>query len=413
MKMIISSILLITILASCNPTKKLMKENDTSFLEKLMKTKPKQFSYYLANKDSLRLQIIYTKIIHTKNGQSSFHEYRFNVNDSMYFYPASTVKMPVAFLVLEKLNELNHPLINKNTTIKTRTYTTSSTTDTTPSTIENYIKQIFLVSDNDAFNHLYEFLGQGYIQQKLKEKGYTGAEIRHRLQIFLTPEQNKKTDTVSFYDSLGNLIRQQLPQYNNNNFPERKSLVGKGYYKDDQLVHQPFDFSLKNRIYLEDLHHILQSVLFPETVPPQQRFNLTDEDYQFLYKWMSSYPRESKKPKYDSVKYWDAYAKFLLYGEEKKPVIKNIRIFNKVGDAYGFLTDVAYVVDRKKNVEFMLSATLLCNEKGIFNNDDYQYTTVGLPFMKNLGRLIYDYEIKNNRSKNRVIPERFLIDYGE
>ena len=376
-----------------------------------MKTKPKQFSYYLENKDSLRLQIIYTKIVHTKNGQSSFHEYRFNVNDSLYFYPASTVKMPAAFLALEKLNELNDAHVNKYTSVKTRTYITSPSTDTNPSTIANYIKQVFLVSDNDAFNHLYEFLGQGYIQQKLIEKGYADAEIRHRLQILLTPEQNKKTDTVTFYDPLSNIIRQQPPQYNKNNFTERKTLVGKGYYSGTQFIHQPFDFSVKNRIYLEDLHHILQSVLFPESVSPEQRFNLTDDDYNFLYRWMSSYPRESKITKYNNDDYWDTYAKFLLYGEEKKTVNNNIRIFNKVGDAYGFLTDVAYIIDKKKNIEFMLSATLLCNKKQIFNNDDYDYETIGFPFMKNLGKLIYDYELKNNRSKRRVIPEKFLIDY--
>lgn len=413
MKTIASSILLLAILVSCSPSKKLAGENNAFLLEDLMKTKPRQFSYYIKNKDSLRLQIIYTKIVHTKNGQSSFHEYRFNVNDSLYFYPASTVKMPAAFLALEKLNELNNPTINKYTTVKTRTYITSPATDTNTSTIANYIKQVFLVSDNDAFNHLYEFLGQGYIQQKLKEKGYTDAEIRHHLQIFLTPEQNRETDTVSFYDASGNLTYQQLPQYNSHNFTERKSLVGIGYYKDTQLIRQPFDFSLKNRIYLEDLHHILQSVLFPESVTPLQRFNLTDDDYRFLYKWMSSYPHESKSPKYDSAKYWDAYAKFLFYGEEKSPVNKNIRIFNKVGDAYGFLTDVAYVIDKENNIEFMLGATLLCNEKRIFNNDDYQYETIGLPFLKNLGELIYHYELKSNRFKNRIIPPKFLIDYGE
>ncbi|MFX4813573.1 serine hydrolase, partial [Acinetobacter baumannii] len=63
-------------------------------------------------------------------------------------------------------------------------------------TIENYIKQIFLVSDNDAFNRLYEFLGQDYIQQKLKEKGYPDAVIRHRLQLSRTPDHNANTNPV-------------------------------------------------------------------------------------------------------------------------------------------------------------------------------------------------------------------------
>ena len=416
MKNFMPLMLLLAMLVSCNTTKKVMMKNSSSFLENLMKTQPEKFSYYLQNKDSLRLQIIYTKIIHTKNGQSSFKEFHYNVNDSLYFYPASTVKMPAAFLTLEKLNRLNNSSINKYTTVKTRTYITFPGTDTNASTIADYIKQIFLVSDNDAFNHLYEFLGQDYIHQKLKEKGYADAEIRHRLQIFLTPEQNKKTDAVNFYNSLGNLIWQQPSQYNNNSFPQRKTFIGNGFYNNNnQLIYQPFDFSLKNRIYLQDLHHILQSVLFPETVEPKQRFNLTDDDYKFLYRWMSSYPHESNMHEYDSSLYRDTYAKFILYGEEKKPVNKNIRIFNKIGDAYGFLTDVAYIIDKKKNIEFMLSATLLCNKSQIFNGneEDKSYAEIGFPFMKNLGKLIYNYELKNNRSKDRIIPPKFLIDYGK
>ena len=77
----------------------------------------------------------------------------------------------------------------------------------------------------------------------------------------------------------------------------------------------------------------------------------------------------------------------------------NIRIFNKEGDAYGFLTDVSYFVDFKNNVEFFLSANIYCNSDGIFNDDQYDYETVGYPFLKNLGRVIYQYELKRNRKR--------------
>jgi hypothetical protein len=45
----------------------------------------------------------------------------------------------------------------------------------------------------------------------------------------------------------------------------------------------------------------------------------------------------------------------------------------------------------------MLSATIYCNSDEIVNDDKYDYETVGFPFMKNLGRLIYDYESKRTR----------------
>jgi hypothetical protein len=394
-------------------------KKETNLLEQLMRTKPEQFASILNNKDSLRLQIIYTKIDRDKHNKPTFTDYTFNLNNNSYFYPASTVKMPIAFLALEKLNSLKKYGVDMNSTMVTdssfsgqdRVYTNPTAKDSKAS-VANYIKQIFLVSDNDAFNRLYEFLGQAYIQQKLADKGFTDVVIRHRLQISLTNEQNRATNPISFYDSTGKLLYKQEGQYSNAIFPKLDVAIGKGYYKGSKLINQPFNFSEKNRVYLQDLHHILQSVLFADAVSSKQQFNLTPIDYNFIKHWMSAYPRESAYPYYDTANHWDSYCKFLLFGSEKGSLPPNIRVFNKVGDAYGFLTDVAYIIDTDKKVEFMLSATLLCNKDGIFNDDKYDYETVGFPFMKNIGQLIYDYELQRKR-KNIPNLQSFTINYAQ
>jgi hypothetical protein len=69
-----------------------------------------------------------------------------------------------------------------------------------------------------------------------------------------------------------------------------------------------------------------------------------------------------------------------------------------VGDAYGFLLDIAYVMDPEKKVEFMLSAVIYCNSDGILNDSKYDYDTIGFPFYKNLGQLIYNYELKRKKA---------------
>jgi hypothetical protein len=70
------------------------------------------------------------------------------------------------------------------------------------------------------------------------------------------------------------------------------------------------------------------------------------------------------------------------------------------------------VVDFENGVEFMLSATIHCNNDGIYNDDNYDYATVGFPFMKQLGLLIYEYEKTRTR---RYQPDlsRFQLDYSE
>lgn len=87
-----------------------------------------------------------------------------------------------------------------------------------------------------------------------------------------------------------------------------------------------------------------------------------------------------------------------------------MRIFNKYGDSYGFIIDNAYIVDFENNVEFMLSAVVQSNEDGIYNDDRYEYKEVCYPFMKNLGRLIYEYEVGRNK-EHKADLSRFRMDY--
>lgn len=387
-------------------------------LDSLLKT-AESLQSVLLNKDSFNLQIIYTKIDRDANNKPHFTDYTFNENPQKYFYPASTVKLPASLLALEKVNKMKIPGVDKYTTMITdsnysrqQAILNNARDEDGRPTVAEYIKEIFLVSDNDAFNRLYEFLGQDYFNKRLHKKGYKTADIRHRLNIFLSEDQNRHTNAVSFYDTSGQLLHRQQPQLNTKPFIKRDNKAGKGYYKETELINKPFDFSAKNNISLRDLHTMLRAVIFPAAVAKKQRFTLTGDDYRFVYKYMSARPRESKYPFYDSTEYPDAYGKFLLFGAKKEKMPENIRIFNKIGDAYGFLNDVAYIVDFESNVEFMLSATMLCNSDGIFNDDKYDYDTIGFPFMKNLGQLIYNYE-KQRQRKYIADLSRFRINYKE
>lgn len=392
-----------------------------SFLASLMGRQPLVFGEITDNPEEFRVQLIYTRIDRDAQNRPVFTDHYYNVDPKRYFYPASTVKMPIAFLALQRLNELNRPGLDKHTALITQTdpaapwqtpvFNDPTTPDGQP-TIAQYIKKIFLVSDNDAYNRLYEFLGQEYVNTTLQKMGYTDAAIIHRLSIPLSTEQNRLTNPVSFLDSSANPILSLPGQLNKRQYPRKEVKMGKGYYSGGKLVNQPFDFSAKNRLSLPDLHNILRSVIFPEATSARRRFNLKSDDYRFLYQYMSQYPGETSFPDYSGDAYWDAYVKFLLAGSEKKPIPKAIRIFNKPGDAYGFLTDVAYIVDFERGVEFMLSATIHCNRDGIYNDDHYDYKTIGFPFMKHIGQAVYEYELSRQR---KHIPDlsAFKMKYDQ
>ncbi len=390
-----------------------------SFLEKLLNQYPRYFKTIQEHKDDYRLQIIYTRIDRNAENKPDFKDFYFNVNPSQYFYPASTVKMPVAALALQKVNELHingldgkTPMITENAySGQTPVYNDPTTVDGCPN-IEQYIKKIFLVSDNDAFNRLYEFTGQQYINEQLHEKGYAGAEILHRLNIFLSQDENRHTNPVQFRDTSGNIIYNQSAQYNTKPHIQRNDRLGKGYYKGGVLINEPMNFSLKNRISLEELHQVLKSIVFPFSVPEKQRFNITADQRSFLLRYMSQLPHETTYPFYDST-YYDAFAKYLLLGSNIKAKLpEGLRIFNKIGGAYGFLIDVAYIADFKNNIEFMLSAVIYCNKDDIINDDTYEYEETGFPFMQHLGEVIYDFELKRKRKQVPDLSE-FKMEYGK
>jgi hypothetical protein len=157
---------------------------------------------------------------------------------------------------------------------------------------------------------------------------------------------------------------------------------GRGYVADGRLVHKPMDFSQKNVFPIKDQHHLLLNIM----LTPEAIFNLPQAERDLVLQAMRQPPRAAG---YDENTYYDSYGKFLLVGDSKSRMPDRLQIHNKVGYAYGTLTDNAHVLDTKSGVEFVLTATILVNENGVFNDDQYQYDELGIPFLAELGREVF------------------------
>jgi len=128
-------------------------------------------------------------------------------------------------------------------------------------------------------------------------------------------------------------------------------------------------------------------------VPARQRFRLDSLDRRLVLDYLHYLPRQSARPRYDAAHFPDNYAKFLLVGGEPGPLPADVRIYNKIGQAYGFLIDNAYITNPTQGVEFLLSAVVYVNQDGVLNDDQYDYDTIGLPFLRRLGKVLYDSEL--------------------
>ncbi len=366
------------LLLSCNST--------NNPIELIIKKREPQLKSVYKNKENHNLQILYTKIVRDSSGAPTFIENDYQVDNNFYFYPASTMKLPIVALTLQKINELRNTGLNISVENKILLVNEEETIKET--TFKDLIAQVFLVSDNSASNILINFLGYNYFNQEMRGKGLNTIVLNHKFN----PDPYVKTDWT-IYTLEGNLISkdeaQEVIEHNSlDNLRQGKSQILNG-----EKVDSPFNFKTKNRASLRDLDGVMKRIIYPELFEEKDRINLTDQDYNFLRYWMSRFTFEDIGIEYQKdSKYFDSYNKFFIYGDSTNKIDRQIRIYNKVGVAYGALTDISYIRDYQKDIEFFLSATIYVNQNQIVNDNIYEYDDVGIPFLAELARQVYKLE---------------------
>jgi beta-lactamase class A len=308
------------------------------------------------------------------NSDNSFKDYGFNIDDEKYFYPASTVKLPIVLLALEKINEYED--ISVKTPFKLED-------DTLSTTMEDEIYKIFTISDNQANNRLFEFLGQDYINEKLDKKGFKNSRIVHRLSA--PNSENLRTKNVLFYAADSILVFNSINK-KAKSLKLKNTMLGRGFYNNSgEFVNKSMDFSNKNFISINDLHEMTQRLFYPDNFKEKERFNLTEDQLELVKKAMSTVPSELKN--LDPDEYSDNYVKFFSRRDEKTMTKDDdLEIYNKVGTAYGQLTETALIIS--KNNTIILTATMTVNENQYLNDDKYEYDSIGIPFFSTLSREI-------------------------
>ncbi|RPH07219.1 MAG: hypothetical protein CBC06_000290 [bacterium TMED46] len=378
------------------------KSIDSKILTDLLHKLDAKYHTIITQPERYRAQIIYTQIDRDINNLPKFTEHTFGFNPNSYFYPASTIKLPIAALALEKLNTIEN--IDKDTHLnilpgpdKLTGVINDSSSEDGYATIGHYIHKLLIVSDNESYNRLYEFLGREHINRRLWELGHIQTRIKHRLNLQLSINENRYTNGFQFYkDSL--MVYEQPRQISelHLDIPFNDYLIGDSHYFKSKKFDRSMDFSNKNFMNLLDQHHFLIKLMFPEISNSKTQLNLTRSDYDFIRDKMSALPRESESPRYDES-YYDSYCKFFLYGNSRKAIPNQVSIFNKSGLAYGFLLDNAYIVDIENKIEFFLSAVVYGNSNGILNDDSYDYDSLTIPFLADLGKAVYEYELERNK----------------
>ena len=379
MRNIVVIIISLLLFASCsfnpNPIRSAFKKDD--FLRSILK-----------DKDKYEIQILYTEVSKNTLGQTEFTDFQFQLNDQKYFYPASTIKLPITVMTLSKINELraadsnislkskiNLSLINNKKEIIVKDSITS---------FQNLIADVFLVSDNSASNVLIDFIGYNYFNSSMSNLGFENTYLNHKFNPdpfvdsswiitnidndTISSDENKIT--VSASSDISNLKK------------------GNKRFINGEIINEPLDFFSKNRSSLTDMHNIIKNLIYPEVT--LSKFNLNVEDYDFIRYWMSRFTFEDLGAKYiGNEKFFNSYNKFFIHGTDTILNNTDIRVYNKIGQAYGTSTDSAFIKNYKEDVEFFLTATIYTNENKIINDDIYEYRETAIPFLSKLSKAIY------------------------
>jgi hypothetical protein len=343
----------------------------------------------LLSDPSREIQILYTQIEHDASGKIKLAHHAFHHAPKRWFFPASTIKLPMALLACEEVARVGGNL--ESAVMLRKPPETGNWDEAEPlsESLRRSLCRTFTVSDNIPYNRFYELLGADKIHSRLKALGYPNTRVISRLGS-RDPEANRRTGSTQIIDAEGKPLAGFAPRTAKaRSFPFGKALKGDGFLGDDGvLIAGPHDFSFGNFMPLADLHQMLLAFIFPEVVHESQRWKIPMKWREDILNEMGRYPRESTDPLYSAPEYYDGFAKFFVLGDQKQNAPDGYRAYGKIGEAYGYLTDTSYIVDKNTGSECFLSAVIHCNPDGIYNDDKYDYEEVGLPFLAALGKSV-------------------------
>ncbi len=358
-------------------------------IELVLKSDP-YLKEIIKDKEDYEIQVMLTKVNHD-NTKIDFQNYQYQHDENQYFYPASTIKLPIVVLTLKKINELRSK--GSDITLKSKiilnnvdNYSNFKLQDSITS-FQNLIADIFLVSDNSASNILIDFIGYNYFNDEMQNAGFDRTYLNHK---FNPDPYVNSTWQISDLDN--NMISSINDNQKIIKADDKTNGLDKGErrYFNGEILDESLNFSEKNRFSITDMHNLIKYIFYPEIFDKANTFNLNVEDYDFIRYWMSRFTYEDIGEKFiEDENFFETYNKFFIHGDEQSVSNEQIRVYNKIGQAYGTSIDNGLIKNYQNNVEFILTSTIYTNKNKVINDNLYEYDDIAEPFLAKLSRAIY------------------------
>jgi hypothetical protein len=336
---------------------------------------------FLEKSKEYGLQILFTRL---ERNQLWTYEFA-TPSPSTWFAPASLVKLPLAALLLEQLEATKVDWTSAKLAFPGMPDCAERAAELRqPQAVTRLIERALVLSDDSAYCALFDALGPQHIAERMRQMGYTDVRIQARFGA-CGPENSKITGPVDILSATGKTI---------STIPARAPFalvsaptpikIGRAWMQAGRRIEGAKDFTNSNSAPLSALHEMMLALMRPELVEPNRRFQISERARQFLLSGMRLNPAESKYSNTAEAKLDRTFFRLLAVGDGQWP--KDLQVENKVGWAYGYLSDMAHL--KQGNNECFVSCKMYLNSDGVLNDGQYEYESIGRPMMAEIGRLL-------------------------
>jgi hypothetical protein len=344
----------------------------------------KELATFLDDAERRRLQVL----VAIPDEDTGLRRLGFRV-DAEYFYPASAVKLCAAFGAVEKLDEIRSSRMSRTASLDTRMRFVDGegrSRRVLTTTLRTELEKSLVLSDNEAHNRVFDFVGRAELAMRLSRAGLRSARIAQHLGREVDDGPAPVIDMVM-------PGRRSVPIAQRTDFelPPAPSqlLVGVSHVDaTGRVVAGPMDFAAKNIISLRELQYLLIAIARPDLADRGKPLLPNNDDRKKLLEILGMLPSElgpkSRRPSQGV----DALYKPMHLSIVNALPNERIRVHGKGGRALGFSVESVYAVNESTKRSLFITATIYANDNETLNDDRYEYETVASPFMTRLGHVL-------------------------
>lgn len=318
-------------------------------------------------------------------------------NTDKYYYPASLVKVPVAFVAMEKLERLGIPLdsyivfdtVNACGSVKFVELSKRKNIS-----IKTMFEEMIAVSDNHFYNVFYHFVTPKELNDRLYELGYTNTYI-YRGFTGCEKEEHLRTYPWKIYSAKGELLAsadatEMDPKILDEAYTQTEDRMFGAYHENEEgaIVKGPYDLNFTLEMPLEDIHNMMWR-FFANNGQEESGWKISSSNSSFLYHLFGMWTNQIEKGSYRDLSdfEFDTY-KYAIISDEKG---RKLFSRGKLGLSYGFASETVFIQKPESNGGYLLTYSIYVNENDTVNDGKYEYEEVAKPFARELAMAIQKY----------------------